>query len=416
MNGQTLSGQTLNVQPTSAQDSSKALNITILVSDLSDSGAGRWGDAVRPFLLTKALHSLGHRVKILGFNKDGSGSLQSAEQLPIQQIPGGIYPKFFSSARQLLKALADQPGDLIYAYKPKPSSFGLGLLHRWRHRTPLFLDIDDWELSWHGGDAYRYRASPRQLIRDLRSDCALREPDHPAYLKQLERLIGRADRVTTHNQFLQRRFGGTYIPNGKDIHAFDPARYDGQGSRDRFHLTGFRTLMFPGAPRPYKGVEDILAALEQLNWPDLRLVIVGGSPYDQYDQQLMSRWGQWIIKIPKVPYSQMPEVISAADCIVVPQQDVPAAQAQFPLKLTDGMAMAKPILATRVGDIPRIVGDTGELADPGNPAQLAAGIEAIFSDLAAAQARGQRGRDRCIEHYSIEAMARTLAEILPVKR
>jgi len=404
----------LSAQP-SPSPANNPLNITILVSDLSDRGAGRWGDAVRPFLLTKALQSLGHRVKILGFNADGSGNLKSSEQLPIQQIPGGIYPQFFSSARQFLKALADEPADLVYAYKPKPSSFGLGLLHRWRHKTPLFLDIDDWELSWHGGEAYRYRASPRRFVRDLRSDCALREPDYPAYLKQMEKLVSKADHVTTHNQFLQNRFGGTYIPNGKDIHAFNPANYITDESRDRFNLTGFRTLMFPGAPRPYKGVEDILAAMEQLNWPDLRLVIVGGSPYDQYDQQLMERWGQWIIKIPKVSYSQMPEVISAAHAVVVPQQDVPAAQAQFPLKLTDGMAMAKPILATRVGDIPAIVGDTGELADPGSPAQLATGIEAIFNDLDTAKARGWRARARCVEHYSIETMARTLAEILPMK-
>jgi hypothetical protein len=197
----------LNAQPPSAQSpSAQSLNITILVSDLSDSGAGRWGDAVRPFLLTKALQSLGHRVKILGFNADGSGSLKSSEQLPIQQIPGGIYPQFFSSARQFLRALDQQPADLIYAYKPKPSSFGLGLLHRWRSKTPLFLDIDDWELSWHGGDAYRYQASPRQLIRDLRSDCALRQPDHPVYLQQMERLIAKADQVTTHNQLAELIF------------------------------------------------------------------------------------------------------------------------------------------------------------------------------------------------------------------
>lgn len=400
-------------QPPRHRPCTQPLNITILVSDLSERGAGRWGDAVRPFLLTKALQSLGHRVKIIGFNADGSGTLTSSEQLPIQQIPGGIYPQFFRSARQLLKALDDQPADLLYAYKPKPSSFGLGLLHRWRSKTPLFLDIDDWELSWHGGDAYRYRASPRQLIRDLRSDCALRQPDHPVYLQQLERLIAKADQVTTHNQFLQQRFGGIYVPNGKDVQVFDPAHYDGGVSRDRFNLTGFRTLMFPGAPRPYKGVEDILTAMDQLNWPDLRLVIVGGSPYDQYDQQLKSRWGRWIIQIPKLPYGQMPEIISAADCIVVPQQDVPAAQAQFPLKLTDGMAMAKPILATRVGDIPQILADTGYLVDPGDPAQLAQGIAAIFQDWDGAQMQGRSARDRCIEHYSIEAMARTLSTILP---
>ena len=39
------------------------------------------------------------------------------------------------------------------------------------------------------------------------------------------------------------------------------------------------------------------------------------------------------------------------------------ARAQFPLKLTDGMAMAKPVLSTRVGDILEILSDTGYIVD-----------------------------------------------------
>lgn len=390
------------------------MNITLVVSDLSASGAGRWGDAVRPFLLTKALQSLGHRIKIVGFN-DGESVVRSTPELPIEEIASGIYPKFFHSAKAMLRSLkADKDCDLVYAYKLKPSSYGLALLHRLSSKRPVFLDIDDWELSWHGGDDFRYRPAPRQLYRDLfKSESALRNPDDPFYLQQMERFVPKADHVTTHNAFLQNRFGGTYIPNGKDVCLFNPENYDPEASRDRFNLTGFRTLMFPGAPRPYKGVEDLLTALDILDEPDLRVVIVGGSPYDKYDQQLTERWGRWIIKLPRTPYGQMPEIISAAHAVVVPQQDNPATKAQFPLKLTDGMAMAKPILATRVGDVPDILGDAGYLVDSNSPQQLADGIRTLFNEFETAQAKGKQARQRCVEHYSIEAMAKTLREILP---
>jgi len=152
--------------------------------------------------------------------------------------------------------------------------------------------------------------------------------------------------------------------------------------------------------------------LDVLNQPDLRLVIVGGSPYDDYDNQLMKRWGRWIIKLPKTPYDAMPSVIAAADVIVVPQRDTPAAQAQFPLKLTDGMAMAKPILSTQVGDIPNILGDTGYLVDAGAPEQLAAAIQQIFAEPGVAIAQGKKARARCTEHYSIDAMSHQLSAVI----
>lgn len=384
--------------------------VSILVSDLSSSGAGRWGGAVRPFLLAQALRQMGYRVELVGFTFDGAAAVQSTPELPIKTVSGTSYPSFFRAIQQLRQQIT---GDILYAYKPKPSSFGVGLLDRWQTRRPLLLDIDDWELSWHGGDQWRYRATPKQLARDLlKPTGAFRQPDHPLYLRWMEQWIHRADAVTTHTQFLQQRFGGAYIPNGKDVSLFDPQRFDGQSLKQQYGLADYRVLMFPGAPRPYKGVEDVLIALDRLNQPDLRLVIVGGSPYDDYDQQLQSRWGRWIIKLPKIPHTQMPEVIAAADVIVVPQRNSAAAQAQFPLKLTDGMAMAKPILATRVGDIPNILADTGYLVDPEAPDQLAAAIDQIFSNPDMAIQQGQRARQRCVEYCSIATMATNLAEVL----
>ncbi len=387
----------------------KKLKISIIASDLSKSGAGRWQGAVRPFLLAETVTRLGHDVEILGFtDSDTDGKFPS--KFFIKAIPGGIYPQFWGAANTLLQTIS---GDIVYAYKPKPSSYGLALLHRLRYRRPVILDIDDWELSWHGGDHYNYRWTPRKMIRGLlKADGELRNPDHPVYLRWTENLVSQANAVTLHNQFLQNRFGGTYIPNGKDTELFNPERYSPEASRSKYGLSDYRVLMFPGAPRPYKGIEDLLAALDILNQPDLRLVIVGGSPYDDYDQVLAKRWGKWLVQLPKCPYEMMPEVVAAAHVIVVPQQDHAAAKAQFPLKLTDGMAMAKPVLATTVGDIPDILGDAGYLVAPDSPQQLANMLQTILNHPEQAASRGRLARKRCIEYYSVDAMAEILGPLL----
>lgn len=384
-----------------------APKISILVSDLSSSGAGRWSGAVRPFLLAKALKQAGYTAEIVGFSDEPDTTLASPD-FAIKVIPLGSGIHLWQSAQAMLRALS---GDLIYAYKLKPGSFGLALLHRQCHHKPVFLDIDDWEMSWHGGDNWQYRPSVRQLLRDtLKPGGALRNPEHPLYLNWAESWVHHADHITTHNQFLQSRFGGTYLPNGKDTQLFDPLRYDAEACRAALGLAGYRVLMFPGAPRPYKGVEDVLMALDMLDQPDLRLVIVGGSPYDDYDQYLHQHWGRWLIQLPKAQYEEMPKHVAAAHIVVVPQRDEPAAKAQFPLKLTDGMAMAKPVLATRVGDLPNILGDTGYLVEPGEGGAIADQINTIFANPAAADCKGKKARERCKKHFSIEAMAEILTQ------
>ncbi|WP_088892106.1 glycosyltransferase family 4 protein [Leptolyngbya ohadii] len=381
--------------------------VSLLVWNLSTNDG-----AIRALLLSEALKRLDFQVEIVGFRFGDSLYSAIPDSIPICAIAGTQYPQFFRSIAQLLPQIQ---GDILYAVKPQPGSFGVALLKRWlsRSRKPLILDIDDWELSWHGGDDFRYDWRARRVLRDLlKSQGALRRPDHPLYLQWMERLIDRADDVTTHTSFLQQRFGGVSVPNGKDVDLFDPQPYDPEACRAKYGLLDYRVLMFPGAPRPYKGLEDILTALDLLNQPDLRLAIVGGNPYDDYDEQLKRQWGRWLIQLPRQSADRMPELIAAAHAIVIPQRDTAATRAQFPLKITDGMAMAKPILSTRVGDIPHILGDTGYLVDANSPEQLAAQINSIFANPAEAIDRGQRARQRCIEHYSLDAMSRQIAPVL----
>ena len=386
--------------------------ISILVSDFSQKSVGRWGGSVRTFILAEALENLGYDVELVGVNFGGDyPALEAMKQRwSLKVVPGSRYPSFFKAAWQILNHI---DGDIIYAHKLKPSSFGIALLQKWFKSKPVILDIDDWEMSWHKGDDFRYRVRPMKLLRDLfGKDGWLQDPNHPLYLSWTEKLVSHATQVTVNTEALQQRFGGTLVPSGKDMSAFDPAQQDGEAARAHYGLSNYKVLMFPGAPRAYKGVEDILEAMKILGWDDLRLVIVGGSPYDRYDQELQKTWGEsYLIQLPKQPPEKMPYVVSAAHVVVVPQRDTAATRAQFPLKLTDGMAMAKPILTTRVGDIPHIIGDAGYIVEPESPRSLAAALESIFDDYGAAEALGHQARKRCLEHFSLVAIASHLQSI-----
>ncbi|MFB2920566.1 MULTISPECIES: glycosyltransferase family 4 protein [Aerosakkonema] len=381
-----------------------SIKVTLVVSDFSGGGA------VRAFLLGQVLKKLNYEIECVGFTFGKELYAIPPEGMPIYAEAGYKYPKLFKPANKLLKKI---DGDIIYAVKPKPTSFGISLIKKIFDRRPLLLDMDDWELSWYGGDEWKYRPTPKQLYRDIfKKDGALRYPDHPLYVKWMESLVQKADAVTIDTEFLKKRFGGVYLPNGKDTEMFDPSKYDPETSRSRYGLSGYRILMFPGAPRPHKGVEDVLKALDLLEQPDLRLVIVGGSPYDDYDDKLMQRWGRWIIKLPRCPVEVMPEVVAAAHVVVVPQRDDLAARAQFPLKLTDGMAMAKPVLSTKVGDIPEILDETGYLVEPGSPELLAEKILGIFQHWDEANEKGQKARERCVKYYSVYTMSAILSELI----
>ena len=380
------------------------VKVSLIVSDLSGGGA------VRAFLLGQVLKKLNYEVEVVGFLFGKDIYAIPPEGMTVFSLPGEKYPQLLPKIAQILKKI---DGDIIYAVKPKPTSFGIGLIKRMFDRRPLLLDMDDWELSWHGGDEWRYNPNLKQIYRDIfKKNGALKYPDHPLYVKWMEKLVQRADAITIDTEFLRKRFGGVYLPNGKDTEMFDPDKYDSQASKSQYGLSPYRILMFPGATRPHKGVEDILNALDILNESDLRLVIVGGSPYDDYDDKLMQGWGRWIIKLPRCPVEQMPSILAAADVVVVPQRDDLTAHAQFPLKLTDGMAMAKPILSTKVGDIPEILDNTGYLVEPGSPQQIATKLKEIFQDLNLANERGRKGRERCVKYYSLQAMSGILSEVI----
>jgi mannosyltransferase len=85
----------------------------------------------------------------------------------------------------------------------------------------------------------------------------------------------------------------------------------------------------------------------------------------------------------------------------------------YGLTLIEAMASGAALVAARAGAAEVVIGDSdaGVLVPTGDAAALAAAIEPLMRDPAAAAAMGARGRARVIEHFSLDAEAAAIAEV-----
>jgi len=76
------------------------------------------------------------------------------------------------------------------------------------------------------------------------------------------------------------------------------------------------------------------------------------------------------------------------------------------------MAMGKPIIASAVSDLPKVLDGCARLVPPGDAAQLAAAIEDLLHHPDEARAMGEQARKRCLEKFSMKQVGETLRDVV----
>lgn len=375
--------------------------ISILAPDLSG------GKVQRTYLIAELLQMQGYDVTVFGF-MFGQKLNPPPQTLKLSYALGCTYPKMLKTSFSLLKKI---DGDIIYAMKPLPTTLGIALLKRLRSKKPVILDIDDLELNDLDENS-QYKFSAKNL---LKKNNGLNNPQHQLYLQWSEKLIEKANAITVGSKFLEYRYGGTFLPNSQNTNLFNADYFNPETSREKYGLSKYRVLMFTDDITPNKGLEDVLMALEEINQLDLKLVLITYSnTTNSYLENLIKKWGNWmlLLQFPQPSVMRMPEIISAAHIIVVPQREEKTLVAKFSGQVINGMAMAKPIIASRVGDIPETLGDTGFLVESQSPQQIAKAIQEVFNDWDKAQTKGIQARQRCLDNYSLNKMTSTLEKVI----
>ncbi len=368
--------------------------ITILNFDLSDNSLGR------AYILAQAL-SVDYDVKIVGPARKGEiwEPLRNSD-IKMIQLPHRKFPRLFCEIPSILKAI---DGDLIYAVKPRFTSFGFGIVKKFFSKTPLMLDIDDWEIGF-----YLKKKFWSRLLKFMN----LANPNGLFWTWVMQFFIPYADGITTVSTFLQNKFGGEIIPHAKDTAILDPKRFKNNVLKKQLGISGKRVVMFLGTPRAHKGVEDALKAVLMIGDPNVIMLIVGANLAGDYEKSLTEMGGDSLLMIGKIPLGDVPRYLMLADIVVIPQRQSPDTVGQLPSKLFDAMAMARSIISTRVSDIPQILGNCGIIVNPETVEGMSRAIKWILDNPEQAAHMGMQARLRCVELYSLASIRKKAAKLV----
>lgn len=200
------------------------------------------------------------------------------------------------------------------------------------------------------------------------------------------------------------------LPNALDTTRFRPLA-SGE-ARDRLGLPQDRRIVLAtlggGLDDSRKGFDLLRAALPRVaaggGAGDIDLAVVGHAqpPTGWTDPLGRTHWLGYLDD------EALVAAYGAADVAVVPSR-----QDNLPQTATEPQACGTPVVAFRTGGLPDAVShlETGYLADPGESAALAAGIDWVLADQPCLAALGVAARNRAVTHWSSEVVARAHADL-----
>lgn len=362
------------------------MRVLILSSSLVIGGAER-----QIVALARGLHRLGHHVAVAVFYPGGGFEPElRAEGIPVHDLRRrGRWDLVAFPARLARLVRAERP-DVVQSYLGGPNFFAAVL-------KPLFPSAKVvWGIRSAARDLGSYdwvtRLSPLAGWATAWLADAIVANSHAAQDGLVRHRAVDAGKVVV-------------IPNGVDCERF---RADPDG-RARLR----REWAIPdGAPLVgmvarldrVKNHANFLraAALAAGRRPDLRVVCIGGGDpaYLSSLRRLASDLGladrlTWAGARPATS-----AVYSALDVKVLSSDSE-----SFPNAVVEAMACGTPVVATAVGDVPRIVDGAGIVVPPRDPVAMADAIEALLRrPRAEGPSLGDRARARIASEYSLDAM------------
>jgi glycosyltransferase involved in cell wall biosynthesis len=325
--------------------------------------------------------------------------LDGQTEVPIHSVSGDYFPGYLISVIRLLKMI---DGDIVIACKPRFPSLGIALICKLVFRKQLILDIDDDELA---------QTLPGKRASFLRK---LINPTGYLWTRLIHGLHRFADAKFVVSRNFQTRYGGVIVPHPMDKEEFDPSHYDRAAIRQGLGIQPEQFVIgFVGSPSVQKGTDLIPMALERIPDSRLRVLIVGAVLDDPYILEIKRACGDRLLLIPMQPLARLPEFLAASDLIALPQRATPESWGQMPAKLTDAMAMAKPIVAAARADIPEYLAEGRGLTFEAEDLDgFVSCIEWLLAHPNECVEMGRKAREYFLSHLTMERVGAVMAETI----
>ncbi|WJZ03054.1 glycosyltransferase family 4 protein [Corynebacterium freiburgense] len=193
------------------------------------------------------------------------------------------------------------------------------------------------------------------------------------------------------------------VPNGVNIDRITPQPED---------LKGAPVVTFVGTLKPWHGVSDLLLAAKNASLP-WQIRIIGDGPERESLEQLAKNLNIEVEFLGAITPERIPEHIAGTAIAVAPYPATKQASDQYfsPLKIYEYMAAGLPIVASQVGQIPQILGCSGELVPPSNPVALSKAIDSLIANPQRRKILGEQARQLVEQHHSWASVVDRILQI-----
>ncbi len=362
----------------------------------ADSGVpilGNKGASVHVRELTRALHGLGNDVNVLTARSGRRGNnncaahirevrLAEPETMMVENLAGicGAGGKHDEMVREIRALLLNRtfyeviesihqgkPIDCIYeryslwSFAASSAAKTLGIPYILEVNSPLFVEQE------------RYRHLRLKTVARGIEEVCFRQSDAIVAVSEEVRDYARREGVSSKKIHV--------VPNAVDPLLFNPATcLEKDEARTRRELPQDSYVVgFLGSLKSWHGIRELVEAMNILwaDHPDFHLLLVGNGPLRGWVEELMQekKLSDRITITGEVPYTEIPSYLACMDVAVAPYGRIPDFYFS-PMKIFEYMSMARPIIASGIGQIEEILGDgeTGLLTPPGDIPGLAGKI------------------------------------------
>ena len=290
------------------------------------------------------------------------------EPVHLSSISGRLI-KILKSRQAVYKAVEDFSPDVICFGGEYPGI--LALLIKFKYKIPvIFFKFQSTFETW-----YELAPFPKGYIISFLEKTFLRLPfDAVMGSEYVCRVFNGMKLKLTSEKIAFKAVPGV----DSDLFSYGNGR---KSIRGRLGLGNKRYILYVGALTKVKGVEYLIEAMKIIDKKNnCHLLIVGAGEEKENLERLVKHYGlkNSVTFVGERPYSEIPDYVVASDVVVAPSlSELFGTRVMY-----DAWALKRPVIATAVGDVPKIASDnkTALLIPPKNSEAIAEKIQKIILD------------------------------------
>ncbi len=317
--------------------------------------------------LAEGLVEKGHKVTVLTRRIKSTSTEENINGVKVVRINAGSRYLFtFLSIPKAISLAKD--ADIIHTTTFN-SAFPAWLAAKLRKKASVITIHEVWLGKWR---EYTNMSWLNSFLHDIL--------EKPIYLLDFDKHICVSESTKKQLLLSSKKKADTIkvIYNGLDYRHFNPKKHNGKVIRKKLGLEKSFVCMTYGRAAPSKGLEYAAQAVPLIKIPNFKYVFIIAKDYSKKYKELLETARKNdrgnILLLEPVPYSELPDFISASDCIVVP-----SLSEGFGYAAAEACAMGRPVVASNTTSLPEVLSGKYVLVEPKNPEAIAEGIEKVYN-------------------------------------